>query len=129
MKEIFRVLKPGDISFHYIEVDSAKGLNNWAKKYPKLYTKYFINQECHFGLEYYINVIKRFKLQVFHLIKKLLAKMIILPWELIKQLNNEYKEKNFGVKLFTSFCSVVSKNIFLIGFLGFVLKPFQTRAH
>ena len=35
LQEIHRVLKPGGLSFHYIEVDSKRGINNWAKLDPK----------------------------------------------------------------------------------------------
>lgn len=125
-KEIFRVLKLGGLSFHYIEVDSPKGYNNWAKRNPKLYKKYFIERDGHFGLEYYKNTLDRFKKHGFSLFEhKLLGKFIIPPGELSKRFNNEYKAKHVGIKIAASFDTLLSSNILTKAIWGIMLKPFE----
>ncbi len=126
LKEIYRILKPGGLSFHYIEVDSKRGHNNWAKKNPVLYHKYFIEQDGHFGLEHYNKVLHRFRNIGFSLIeRKILAKFIIPPKEVNKRFNNEYKEKHWIVKIIITFAEIISRNIWINAFLGFALKPYQ----
>ncbi len=124
--EINRVLKPGGLSFHYIEVDSPRGYNNWAKRYPELYKKYFIDQDGHFGLEYYKNTLNRFKKHDFSLIEyKVLAKFIIPTGTLSKWFNNEYKSKHLGIRIITLFDFMVSY-VYLINMIwGLLLKPFE----
>lgn len=125
-KEIHRVLKPEGLSFHYIEVDSPKGYNNWAKKYPKLYKKYFIDQYGHFGLEYYKNTLDRFKKHGFSLLQyKLLSKAIIYPGGLSEKFNNEYKTKNLNVRIIATVDNLLSKNKIIKAFFGIILKPLE----
>ena len=126
LKEISRVLKPGGLSFHYIEVDSKKGLANWAKTAPVLYHKYFLEQDGHFGLEHHNKILGRFRKFGFLLIdRKMFAKFIIPPIELAKRFNNEYKEKHWILKTMITFAYFISRNIWINAFLGFVLKPYQ----
>jgi len=125
-KEIYRVLKPEGLSFHYIEVDSPKGYNNWAKRYPKLYKKYFIERDGHFGLEYYKNTLDRFKKHGFSLLEyRVLGKFIIAPGELSKRFNNEYKAKHVGIKIAATFDASLSHNVQTKAIWGMILKPFQ----
>lgn len=126
MKEIYRVLKPGGLSFHYIEVDSPKGYNNWAKGYPELYKKYFIEQDGHFGLEYYKNTLDRIKQDEFSLLEhKVLAKFILPPGELSKRFNNEYKAKHVGIRIAAMLDALISRNILVKAIWGIILKPFE----
>ena len=126
ISEIFRVLKPGGISFHYVEVDSPRGWNNWAKRRPDLYQKFFIEQDGHFGLEYYKTTLARFKNQRFELLEHaLLAKAILCPSELSKRFLNGYIEESRILKSAVKINSFISKNLFARILLGIALKPIQ----
>ncbi len=59
--EIFRVTKRGGFTIHSLECDSKSIFFNWAKKFPQLYQKYFIEMYGHVGLELYQNASQRFK--------------------------------------------------------------------
>lgn len=61
LSEIFRITHKGGFSFHSLECDSKSLFFKWAKKYPDLYQKYFVEMYGHFGLEPYRDVFKRFR--------------------------------------------------------------------
>ena len=125
-KEIYRVLKPSGLTFHYIELDSSKGYNNWAKKFPKLYQKYFIDQDGHFGLEDYKSILNHFSKSGFEVVHfEVLAKIIIPPGEYMKRFSNEYSEKNWKIRVLTFLDGLLSKNIFLILLSGLLVSPIQ----
>lgn len=124
--ELSRVLKSGGLSFHYIEVDCSQGYLNWAKQYPKLYDKYFIEQDGHFGLENYEAVLRRFKQNGFEIVfYQTLAKMIKPPGEFSKRFNNEYKKYDKGVKVIASLDALASRNKLLTIISAITLKPLQ----
>lgn len=124
--EIHRVLKPGGLTFHYIEVDSPKGLNRWAKRHPELYRKYFVDLDGHLGLEYYKKTLERFSALGFsELDHKVMAKVILPPGELSKRFNNEYKAKHPVLKIAVTLDSILSGNILVRTMCGISLKPLQ----
>lgn len=122
--ELHRVLRPGGVSFHYIEIDSTRGYNNWAKRYPQLYKKHFIDLEGHIGLESYEDVLKRLRKNGFKLLKRhVLAKFILPPGEFSKRFGNEYLEKSSLVRLVAAIDSLFSSNNATKALLGIMLKP------
>lgn len=59
--EIYRILKPGGLTLHYIEADSHDPLMSWCKKNPELYQEYVVGQEGHIGMETASDTMKRFR--------------------------------------------------------------------
>ena len=119
-------MKPGGLSFHYVEVDGRRGVNSWAKKYPELYRKYFIEQDGHYGLENYVETLRRFEKNGFSLLKKsLLVKIFVPPIEICKRFDNEYKEKSLAVKIAANVACLLSRSKWVTMLLGIVLKPLQ----
>lgn len=49
--ELRRVLRPGGLTLHYIEADSADPLMRLAKRSPELYARYVVAPEGHVGME------------------------------------------------------------------------------
>jgi ubiquinone/menaquinone biosynthesis C-methylase UbiE len=126
LSEIYRVLKPGGVTFHYIEVDSPKGYNDWAKQHTALYRKYFIDLEGHIGLEYYKDAMSRFDKNGFQIIKyKGIGKWFLPPGEFQKRFNNEYREKSRVVKAFAILDSLIVSNAIGKALFGVMLKPFS----
>ena len=124
--EISKVLKIDGLTFHYIEVDETKGINNWAKKYPSLYKKYFIELEGHFGLEQYIDVIRRFEEHGFELLNHIgMCKMIRPLGQISARLNNEYKYKCRLLKIIVTLDKLLKRNIIIQAISGIILKPFE----
>lgn len=50
ISEIYRVTKKNGVSMHSIECDSNSLFYKWAKKFPDLFKKYFVEMYGHFGL-------------------------------------------------------------------------------
>jgi len=126
ISEVRRVLKLAGLTFHYIEVDSPKGYNNWAKKYPSLYQRHFVDLEGHIGLEYYKNVMQRFERNGFELLRhKGIAKFVLPPGEFSKRFNNEYKKKNALIKALALLDGLIASNTMTKVLSGIMLKPFS----
>ena len=60
VSEIARVLKPGGRSVNVIETDSLHPLLHFAKQWPDLYQRHFIDPDGHIGLELPSAVLDRF---------------------------------------------------------------------
>ncbi|MDP2924664.1 MAG: methyltransferase domain-containing protein [Candidatus Omnitrophota bacterium] len=108
--EICRVLKPGGRTIHYIETEGNNKLEQFAKKYPQLYDKYFIKQDGHIGLEKPSAILKRFKQHGFKCVAKITQSFTALrfPREYLKRFDNEYKQKSFLVRTLVKFCRAIT---------------------
>ncbi len=65
--EMARVLRPGGVTAHIIETDSAHPVLVAAKRDPGLYKRWLIDQDGHIGLEPAARVIERFERHGFRL--------------------------------------------------------------
>jgi SAM-dependent methyltransferase len=127
ISEIYRVTKRGGRSIHSIECDSNSLFYKWAKKYPDLFKKYFIDMYGHFGLELPTNVFKRFREAGFiPLIEKAdPCRGYLRPIEsYIVFFDNEYKNKSFFVKYFISLLNISFRVRFFKHVINFILGFF-----
>lgn len=127
ISEIYRVTKKGGKSIHSVECDSNSLFYKWAKKYPDLFQKYFIEMYGHFGLELPTKVFERFrKVGFIPLIKKAdPCKGYIRPIEsYLVFFNNEYKNKSIFVKYFISSLNTLLKIKSLKYIINFLLGFF-----
>jgi SAM-dependent methyltransferase len=95
VSEIARVLKTGGRSVNVIETDSQHPLVQFAKQWPELYQRYFIDPDGHVGLELPSKVIERFGrhgLQVAACWKMEAGPFHPRQW--VKHFDNEYQEKS-----------------------------------
>lgn len=92
LSEIYRVLKKGGKTIHYIETDGKNLLEKLARRYPLLYNRYFIEQDGHYGLEPPSMIMARFKDAGFRVIEERRWAFTFLrfPKEYIKRFDNEY---------------------------------------
>lgn len=112
--EIYRVLKPGGKTLHYIEVDGTNLLLKFAKKYPALYRKYFVDQDGHIGLESINDNVARFTKAGFKQIKAIpLYKLPFNTDEFLKRFDNEYKKKSFFIRAGVGLAEVTNKTKYL----------------
>ena len=77
VREIVRVLKPGGMTAHIIETDSAHPAVAAAKSRPRAYQEKFIDQHGHIGLEPASRVIKRFEDGGLRLVERRLVDAVI----------------------------------------------------
>ncbi len=98
LAEIWRVLKPGGRTLHYIEADGADPALRFARRYPELFEKYIIEPEGHIGLETADRIFARFRAAGFTPLAELPVYRGLLYWGRVRQyFDNEYRGKSFWV--------------------------------
>jgi ubiquinone/menaquinone biosynthesis C-methylase UbiE len=125
ISEINRVLKKDGISIHYIELDDKNLYSKFNKKYPKLYKKYFIDLDGHYGLESIDENIKYFIKNKFKIIKIIpMYKLTFDTDEYLKRYNNEYMQKSKIINFKIQLIKIIQKNRlikFLVNLLGGII--------
>lgn len=111
ISEIFRVLKKGGLTLHYIETAGNNPIERLARRFPAFYQKYFIEQDGHYGLEPPTKVTERFIKAGFIPVakKKHASTFLRFPKEYLKRFNNEYADKSFILFITAKISSFVSK--------------------
>lgn len=96
ISEIYRVLKKGGVTLHYIETKGNNIIERIAMRFPELYRKYFIEQDGHFGLEPPGQAIERFRSRGFRPVaeKKWASTFLRFPKEYLKRFDNEYVKES-----------------------------------
>lgn len=113
ISEIYRVTKWGGHTGHSIECDSRNLFYQWARRYPDLFRKYFIEMYGHYGLELPKYVFERFRQRGFiPVIEKAdPCKGYLRPIDsYVVFFNNEYKEKSVWIKIFIDICRLLHRN-------------------
>ncbi|MEM2591487.1 MAG: methyltransferase domain-containing protein [Thermofilaceae archaeon] len=93
LAEMARVLKPGGRMVHIFPVDNRHFLMRWAKRFPDLFQRYFIDLDGHDGFEMASAVLKRFQQFGLRLVRLSIQKGVIWSkWEILKRFDNEYRQ-------------------------------------
>lgn len=133
LSEIYRVLKKGGRTIHAIEVDSQNKHYSFAKRFPELYKKWFLDLDGHYGLESASSIINKFTEKKFKIIKVVPVERsgIVTSAEFIKRFNNEYKSKSFLLRLVILVSRVCEKfmvlkalNRIFVKTVNTVIEPF-----
>ncbi|KJR43003.1 Methyltransferase type 11 domain protein [Candidatus Magnetoovum chiemensis] len=130
---ISRLLKPNAITAHVIETDNSNFLRTFAKHYPDLYDKYFINAiGGHFGMEMPDVVINRFISA--GLTPIFIKKYYTYIWDIesfIALFDNEYRNHSYLLDNVLKFYTLLCKNInvkiaatFLTGAASYIVDQF-----
>jgi len=91
--EMTRVLKPGGLMIHICPVDSHHFLMRWAKRFPELYQRYFIDLDGHEGFETAYALLERFRQQKLRVVRlSILKGFVWSKWEVVKRFDNEYRQ-------------------------------------
>lgn len=110
ISEIFRVLKPGGGTIHYIETKRKN--NELEKRYPGLYYENFVLKDGHFGLETPTETVERFR--QFKILKVQGHAALLSPIEdYAKRFDNEMKDINPWIKFLTWFSKIVGEHTYL----------------
>ncbi len=95
LAEVYRVLKPGGATLHYIETLSMDPLSVFSRRYPDLHEKYVVAPEGHIGAELPSRTFERFRQAGFLPIHEIPAyKGFIYVDRFIHYFDNEYTEQS-----------------------------------
>lgn len=109
--EIYRVLRRGGRTLHYIETDSNDPLVRFEKKDNRLYEKYIIAPEGHIGLETPMATFERFRRSGFHpKTEKPSYKFLLYTNRVIQCLDNEYKDRSRLVAASVVFSRLIARS-------------------
>jgi len=110
LRESFRVLLPSGRALHYSEIKGNDIFSRWAKQYPALYKKYFIEQDGYHGLESIEELVSRFEKTGFKIIRVIpLFKFPFDLTEFCKRFDNEFRQKSYFVNLAVAIVRPISK--------------------
>lgn len=91
--EIYRVLKPGGRTLHYIEAQAADPLTVLEERWPHLYRQYILEPEGHIGVETPWQTIRRFRQQGFRPVsEEPCYKLFLYPSRVVQYFDNEYSQ-------------------------------------
>lgn len=124
IEEMYRVTKPGGLSLHTIECDSNAAYFKWAKRYPELFTKYFVDMYGHYGLELPTENFKRFRKAGFKPIREIAVPSKGYIREVASYsiwFDNEYKSHSKTISLLASVATLLNKNKIVAGLTNTLL--------
>lgn len=107
--EIWRVLKRGGVTIHYVEAEGTDPLTHWAKGYEELYQKYFVAPEGHIGLESARATIERFRSAGFAPIREEAAyRGLMYAHRFLQLFDNEYRSRSRLLNLAAGLCHIIA---------------------
>jgi SAM-dependent methyltransferase len=119
--EMDRVLKPGGGMIHLLET-RGEGLMAWARRYPELYERNFIDEDGHFGLEHDCRAIDRFrKLGLTPVCEKKAFDVIWPIGQYKKRFQNGYIDKSKLIKLVAGIDGRIFRSERLTKYFNFIL--------
>ena len=97
--EIYRVLKPGGRTLHYIEAEGNDPLTSYAKHDPELYRRRILGPEGHEGLDSPAGTFQRFRQAGFTPVQEQAAyRMVMYAGRMSQLYDNEYAERSLPLR-------------------------------
>jgi len=99
MSEMYRVLRVGGRTVHYVETMSQDPLSRFARRYPDLHRRYFVAPEGHVGVESPTATFARFRQAGFVPVREVAVyKGAIYAERFVRYFDNEYRAKSWLVR-------------------------------
>lgn len=110
LQEIYRVLKPGGRTLHYIESEGDDPLTRYARQDPVLYQRYILGPEGHEGLESPGASFRRFREAGFQPVREIPAYRMLMYLGRLPQLyDNEYAERSAPLRLAVALSKLLTR--------------------
>ncbi len=94
LAEIWRVLKPGGRTIHYIETQSDDPLSRFARRHPDLHERHILAPEGHIGAELATSTFARFRRAGFApLREQAVYKALIYVERFVQYFDNDYRDR------------------------------------
>lgn len=95
LQEVYRVLKPGGRTIHYIEAEGDDPLTRFARSDPALYQRHIIGPEGHEGIESPHATFQRFRRAGFRPVQERAAyRMVMYVGRVVQLFDNEYRTRS-----------------------------------
>lgn len=111
LAEIFRILKPGGATLHYIETLSTDPLSSFSRSHPDLHEQYFVAPEGHIGAESPTDTFQRFRAAGFIPLHEQPAyKGFIYIDRFTQYFDNEFKEHSALIRTLVTLCKPIVRS-------------------
>ncbi|TET50383.1 MAG: class I SAM-dependent methyltransferase [Anaerolineales bacterium] len=110
LSEIYRVLRSGGKTLHYIETLSADPLNSFARRHPDLYERYLIAPDGHVGIETPTATYSRFRAKGFEPVSETAAyKGAVYVERFVRYFDNEYRDRSLSIRLLVALLKPIAR--------------------
>ncbi|GEM_PF-1941105 len=110
IREMYRVLKPGGKTIHYIEAEGDDPLTTFAKSDPLLYQRRIIGPEGHEGIESPQATFQRFRHEGFRPVREQAAyRLIMYAGRAVQLYDNEYAQRSRLLGMAVALCRLLTR--------------------
>lgn len=108
LQEVYRVLKRGGRTLHYVETEGDDPLTRFGKSYPLLYKRHILEPEGHLGLESPGQALERFRRLGLKKVKEMACyKMLTYIHRFVQCFDNEYRRHSPLLDALVSLCRIL----------------------
>lgn len=112
LSEVFRVLRPGGCTLHYVEALGDDPLTRFEQRYPELYRRHIIEPEGHVGLEPPQAIFERFRQAGFQPARGgelPVYRLLLYVGRVLQHLDNDYQNQALWARVSVVLCRLLGR--------------------